>query len=193
MKVIGIMGGSGCGKSYLCELFLQSGAYAISADLVYHTLLQTNHAMLLEIETAFGKSIFENGTLNRAKLAEIVFHDPIKLERLNQLTHRYVTEAILEELKQKRKENQVSAFVIDAPLLHRTPLIKLCDEVVFVFCSYELRVQRIMERDGLSKLQAKQRIDAQPSDAEFQKYATISVDGNSDRSKLYEIVRGVID
>ena len=171
MKIIGLTGPSGAGKSTLCEKFESLGIPCINTDNIYHEITNKPSPCIDELIIKFGASIInENGSLNRGALAKIVFEEENKdknLANLNATTHKYVwkeTNRILTEYINKGKK----AVVIDAPALFSSKIfIGACDLIISVLCDKEVRIQRIMERDGVTKEQAIARINAQPSDEFF--------------------------
>ena len=160
--IIGITGGSGSGKSTVSALFGQHGWFVIDADEVAHTVMEKGSECLSEVCKAFGRDILqEDGSLNRKKLGSLVFGDPEKLEKLNAITFRYIKKAVKELLR--GKENAV----IDAPLLFESGLHLLCDTTLVVTCPKEIRIRRIMARDGVSADYAEKRIASQKTDEEL--------------------------
>lgn len=170
MRIIGLTGQSGAGKGTLAALFEQQGIPVIDADAVYHTLLIPPSPCLDELRAEFTDAILKaDGTLNRPALAEVVFEATdkgrMRLARLNEITHRYVTAQIWALLDGYANEGHKAA-VIDAPLLIEAGLDKKCDRVIAVLAEREIRVERLMARDGLDRERVSARLDAQP-DASF--------------------------
>lgn len=171
MKIIGLTGPSGAGKSTLCERFIELGIPCINTDEIYHAITSTPSPCLDELKEKFGDSIInKDGSLNRRELAKIVFEGENKeanLERLNLTTHEYVweeTNKLLTEYMNRGKK----ATVIDAPALFSSKIfIGACDFIISVICDKEVRVQRIIARDNISREQALARINAQPDDDFF--------------------------
>ena len=164
--IIGITGGSGTGKSSLANLL---GYEVIDADCEYHKLFAENHELKNELIDRFG-------TCKRKELADIVFSDKSKLEKLNEITFKYVLAAIGEKIPPKGD----SIIVIDAPLLFESGLDQRCDFTIAVLAGYELRIKRIMERDNLSRENAKMRINAQKPDEFYIKSADHIVTNDGD-------------
>ena len=160
MKILGITGGSGCGKTTLLKTAEKMGVYCIDCDALYHALLQSSTQMLSELREAF-PSAFEGGVFDRKRLGTLVFADEEKLLHLNQITHRYVREEVLRQIEGK------NFVAIDAVALFEGGLGELCDTTVAVLAPEELRVERLMRRDGISRDYALSRIRAQKTNAEF--------------------------
>lgn len=156
--VIGLIGGSGSGKSTVSETLRQCGAYVIDADMVAREIVKPGETALAEIAAAFGTQyLLPDGTLNRKKLGELVFSDQKKLQELNRITHPKITERIIKLLQ----GCSARLAVIDAAVLLDTPLKELCEKIVCVTADKQSRVSRIMLRDQLTRQQASARIEAQ--------------------------------
>jgi len=157
--VIGLTGGTGCGKTTALRVLQEMGARCFDADAVYHDLLRSDEALLAAIEAAFPGTV-ENGELQRKKLGAQVFGDPEKLKRLSAITQPRVAEAI-------EKKLDGSLAVIDAIALTESGLHTLCDHTVAVVAPREAQIERIMAREGISRSYAEARVDAQKSAREF--------------------------
>ena len=153
--IIGITGGTGCGKTTLLKLIEELGGLVLDCDVIYHQLLQTDKAMLLAIEARFPGTVTE-GVLDRKKLGGIVFADSAALLDLNKITHGAVKRQVLAELERKP---QLAA--IDAIGLMEGDLAALCDVTVAVTAPRESRIARLIARDGITAEYAAKRIDAQ--------------------------------
>lgn len=166
MRVIGVTGAIGSGKSYISSLFAKRGIPVIDTDEVYHSLVNTPTQTTSEIAEEFGVNVLNSdGSLNRIALAEIVFSNKAKLERLNEITHSRVKEVVLKELGELEKNGE-KAVVLEVPLMFESGFDKLCDEIVCVVASEQTRVQRLMSRNGFSEAEAKKRIKNQ-KDSDF--------------------------
>ena len=159
--IIGITGGTGCGKTTLLEEIRKLGGLVLDCDAIYHDLLKTDKAMLAAIDARF-PGVVEEGLLNRKKLGAIVFSDEQALLDLNAITHAAVRQEVLRQLE----ENPPLA-AIDAIGLIEGGLAELCDVTVAVTAPVEDRVHRLMQRDGISEEYARSRIAAQHSDSWF--------------------------
>ncbi len=153
--IIGITGGSGCGKTTLLNLIAEQGGLILDCDKIYHELLQTDTAMLRAIDARF-PGVVEMGTLNRKKLGAIVFADEKALLDLNSITHAAVRQEVL-----RRLEAAPRLAAIDAIGLFEGGLAPLCDVTVAVTAPVEDRVKRLMARDGITEDYARSRIAAQ--------------------------------
>ncbi len=159
--IIGITGGSGCGKTTALNVIRELGGLVLDCDQIYHQLLETDHEMLSAIENRFPGTV-DGGILQRKKLGAIVFSDPDALLDLNRITHAAVKQEVLRQL-----ETAPRLAAIDAIGLFEGGLAELCQLTVAVTSPKEVRVARLMARDGISRDYALSRIAAQPSDEEF--------------------------
>ena len=159
--IIGITGGTGSGKTTLLKVIGEAGGMVLDCDAIYHQLLLTDQGLLQAIEDRFPGTV-RDGVLDKKALGNRVFADEKELEELNRITHGAVTKAVLELLK----ENPPLA-AIDAIGLFESGLASLCDTTVAVTAPEEVRIKRLMARDGISESYAKMRIQAQHTDGWF--------------------------
>ena len=159
--ILGITGGTGCGKTTLLKCIEAQGGVILDCDEIYHQLLQTSPALLAAIGARFPGTV-ENGVLLRKKLGAQVFSQPEALLDLNAITHTAVKHAV-----QQRLEAKPSLAAIDAIALFEGGLAELCHITVAVCAPLESRVKRLMLRDGISQEYARSRIAAQHDDRWF--------------------------
>ncbi len=172
--IIGITGGTGCGKTTLLDLIRSRGGMVLDCDRIYHDLLKTDPALLSAIENRFPGTV-KNGVLLRKKLGGLVFSDPQALSDLNGITHHAVTTAVIKAL-----ETKPALAAIDAIALFESGLDRLCDVTVAVTAPKEARVQRLMARDGITESYARSRIDAQPDNAAFSALCDYTLENSGD-------------
>ena len=161
--ILGITGGTGCGKTTLLQLIRQRGGLVLDCDEIYHRLLEADRQMLAAIKNRFPQA-FPQDTLDRKALGKIVFADPAALEALNGITHRAVRQEVLRQL-----EASPPLAAIDAIGLFESGLDSLCDITVAVTAPLEARVARLMARDGISENYARSRIAAQHDEDWFRR------------------------
>ena len=159
--IIGITGGTGCGKTTLLQEIARCGGLILDCDAIYHKLLASDAEMLASIDARF-PGVVENGALQRKKLGAIVFNDAEALLDLNRITHSAVKREVLRCL-----ESAPRLAAIDAIALFEGGLAELCDITVAVTAPAEDRVRRLMARDGISEEYARSRIAAQHDDDWF--------------------------
>ena len=167
MKVIGITGPTGAGKTTALNALVALGGRIIDADAVYHDLTRTCRPMREELEARFGPVYTPQGELDRKKLGAVVFQDEQALADLNAITHKYVGQAVAALVAQARAEG-VPVVGIDAIGLLESSLAGHCDCTVAITAPEELRVRRIMAREGISRDYARMRVAAQKPSAWFQ-------------------------
>ena len=155
--ILGITGGTGCGKTTLLQLIRQRGGLVLDCDEIYHQLLISDRALLEALHQRFPPA-FSDGSFDRKKLGSIVFADAQALEDLNTITHSAIRQEVL-----RRLEEAPALAAIDAIGLFESGLNRLCDLTVAVTAPEEVRVQRLMQRDSISPEYARSRIAAQPS------------------------------
>ena len=143
------------------------GGRIIDADAVYHTLTRTSQPMRQELEARFGPVYTPQGELDRKKLGAVVFQDPQALADLNAITHRYVGQAVAQQVAEAEADG-VPVVGIDAIGLLESSLVNHCHRTVAVTAPEELRVKRIMAREGISEEYARLRVAAQKPSAWFQ-------------------------
>ena len=153
--IVGITGGTGCGKTTALEAIRALGGVALDCDAIYHRLLETDKTLLAAIENRFPGTVTE-GVLDRKKLGGLVFADARALEDLNRITHGAVKREVLCRLT---PEPPLAA--IDAIGLFESGLSELCKLTVAVTAPEETRIRRLMARDGVSEEYAAARIGAQ--------------------------------
>ena len=172
--IIGITGGTGCGKTTLLNCIRDAGGLILDCDAIYHELLASDRDMLDAIERRFPGTV-EDGRLNRKKLGSIVFSDTAALEDLNRITHSAVKQEVLRRLNTKP-----ALAAIDAIGLFEGGLSELCDVTVAVTAPIEQRVQRLIARDGISEDYARSRIAAQKSEEWFRSRCDAVLENSGD-------------
>lgn len=161
MPIIGITGPIGSGKSYVSKLFKKRGVPTIDADQVYHRLVGKKSYLTEELGKEFGTDVLnDDGSLNRKKLASIVFEDPEKLKRLNSLTHHHVLEMILRRFYLFAAKGY-SYVVVEVPLMFESGFDKHCCKIISVIADEDERIRRIMKRNNLTEDEAKKRVKNQ--------------------------------
>ncbi len=189
MKIIGITGGIGSGKSTLCAELKKLGAQIIDADLISREITKKGRPALLEIAESFGQEVINiHGELERKKLGNIVFNDPDKLKKLNLITHKY----IFEEMERQLKETTAHVVVLDVPLLFQCDFPIKCDLTVAVLADREVRIKRIMDRDGVDRDAALLRMKRQLTDSDYRKMADVCFENNGGFDEIVDFANSLV-
>lgn len=194
MKIIGLTGGIGTGKSTVSAYLKEKGCVILDADKMSRQLTAPGGAALPEIRKTFGDEVFfEDGTLNRKKLGSIVFNDKEKLKSLEKLTTEKVVEQTVDGLVRLRKADYSGIVIIDAPLLFECNMQELAQESWLVTTDLEVRIERIMKRDGLDRQSILDRINNQMSDDEKRAIADYVIDNSGSLENLYRQIEHLIE
>jgi len=175
MKIIGLTGGIGSGKSTVSRFLAELGAVVIDADRVGHEAFKPGTELWKEVVAAFGRQVLApSGDIDRKKLGEIVFDDAGLLSRLNQIMHPRMYDIVKAQLEEYRHQG-VGVVVLEAPLLVEAAWDSLVDEVWITVAGEDTIIKRLRERTGLSKDEALSRINSQISQDERNKYADVLI------------------
>lgn len=167
MKVIGLTGQTGAGKGTFCKVLEKHGIPFLDTDKTAREVVEKGTPCLAELAAHFGDEILnQDGTLKRSRLGEIAFSDKKQLDALNSITHKYITEKVSLWLETKRKEGFTSAF-IDAPQLFESRENEICDITVALLANDDIRLSRIIDRDGIDEEYAKKRMSSQKDEHFF--------------------------
>ncbi len=186
---IGVTGGIGSGKSTVSGILRDLGAAIVDADAIARIVTGKGGKALEELTGYFGTGILsDSGELNRKKLADLVFNDPVKLHALDSITHKYIVEKMNESIKSIRVSGKIDVVVVDAPIPLEHGFLDLVDEVWVVVADHETRIRRIMERSGYSSEEALERMHAQMKDEEYLKIADEVIQNNRSIEELEQAV-----
>ena len=158
----GLTGSIAVGKTFVCDVLRELGCHIIDADVISRDVVGPETDGLKQIVREFGPLVLkEDGELDRGKLGEIVFADPAKRQLLNSIVHPLVIEEQNRLIRALEEEYPDGIVVVDAALMIESGGYKRFDKLIVVFCDPELQLRRLMERNGLSEAEARQRIDSQ--------------------------------
>lgn len=191
MKIIGITGSSGAGKTTVCNIFKHRyNAKIIDADKIAKELSRNGTCYFEEIVKYFGDDIlqkdvkYSTSEINRKKLADIIFNDESKREVLNKITEKHVVKHINQIIEKYSKLDNL--IVIDAPLLFETQLNEKCDMIIGIIANPKLKIERICQRDNITNEIASKRINALKSDEFLIKNCNRIITNNGDTEELKE-------
>ena len=187
MNIIGITGGTGCGKTTALNELERRGALLIDCDAVYHRMLETDRPMLDEIEKYFPGAVID-GKLDRKALGAVVFTDEEALRDLNIITHRHINLEIRRILREHAMNGGTLA-AIDAIELFSSGLAKRCTATIGVIADREVRIDRIMRRDGISREYAMMRVNAQRPNEYFIQKCSHVLENNGSQEEFIEKCR----
>ena len=174
MTILGITGPTGAGKTTLLREVERMGGAVIDCDAVYHDMLEKDAALQDELERAFGPLRDASGSIDRKKLGAVVFGDPEQLERLNAIAWGAVVDRVRALLVDCACQGKTLA-AIDAIALLESPLVELCQQTVAVLAPPQVRVRRIMAREGISEEYAWARVKAQKPDGYFRQNCDVTL------------------
>lgn len=183
MKVLGITGGVGAGKSTVLDyLNRRYHARIIQADLVAHYLMEPGQVVYYKVVEAFGSGILRGDqTIDRQKLGKVVFEDQKKLEKLNSLVHPAVKEYISSEIEKERKAGQVPFVAVEAALLIEDHYETICDELWYIFAEEDVRRKRLLASRSYSYQKSDSIMKNQLPDDIFRESCQFVID-NSDET-----------
>ena len=166
MKIIGLTGGIGAGKSTASSILKEYGCIILDADAISREMTSDGSEVLDDIAGTFGPGYVSNGVLDRKALGMLVFNHKNALTKLRSLITDKVADAIMSEIRTLKKEDKDGIVIIDAPLLFECGLHKITDENWLVSSNMDVRIKRVSARDGLSEQEILSRINSQMSEEE---------------------------
>ena len=192
MFIVGLTGGIASGKSEAAKIFQKLGARVIDADTVSRAVMRPQTECWHQVTAVFGKEILnDDSTIDRAKLAGIVFSDQKKRLQLNSLVHPAIIHQIEGLLARIEKDEPEALVIIDAALLVETGIYSRCDKLIVLCAAEETQIKRLVERDGMSRKEAQKRIDAQLPLVEKVKVADYLIKNDGSLETLQTETRGV--
>ena len=181
MKVIGVTGGVGAGKSEILNFIADNwNATVVEADEVGYLVMKPGKSCFAPIVELFGPGILqEDGTLDRTKIAEMVFEDKELLDKLNAIVHPAVKKYIRKAIE-REKENETDFFIVEAALLIEDKYDEICDEMWYIYADEETRTERLMKNRGYSEEKVKSIFANQLSEDEFSDHCDFEIDNSGD-------------
>lgn len=184
-KVIGLTGGIGSGKTTIANYFEEMGVPVYIADNGARNVMQS-HDIVKQIKTAFGKDLFDNNTLNRGKLAEIVFNDKDKLGQLNKIVHPAVKKDFEVWLLQHKTKEYV---IYEAAILFESGRYKECDIIITITAPKEVRIERVIKRDNTTREHVLSRMDKQWDDEKRISGSNFVINNDNLKNAKEEVVK----
>ncbi len=180
MLRVGLTGGIGTGKSTVAGMFEELGCVVLRLDQLGHELMAPGRPAYDEIIRTFGAEVrAPDGTIDRNKLAQLVFADPAQLARLNAIVHPCVLEETERRLEEIAHDMPDAIVIVEAALLVESGYHRRLDKLIVTWCTREQQRARLIERTGLSPAEAEQRIAAQMPQAEKRRHADYLIDCSS--------------
>lgn len=181
MKVIGVTGGVGAGKSEILNYIADNwNATVVEADEVGYLVMKPGKSCFAPIVELFGPGILqEDGTLDRTRIAQMVFEDKNLLEKLNAIVHPAVKKYIRKAI-QREEENETDFFIVEAALLIEDKYDEICDELWYIYADEEVRKERLIEGRGYSEKKVREIMANQLSEDEFSSHCDFEIDNSGD-------------
>jgi dephospho-CoA kinase len=193
-KVIGVTGGIGSGQSSVCQYFSRWGCKIIDVDKKAKQIIGRDQALKKELRKTFGNEIFfPNGELNRRLLASIAFQDEERTQMLNRLVHPRMVAEVIEEMENARFSQKYPLIVIDAALIYEISIEQMFDAIIVVYTSLKNRIERIIQRDGLTREEIMARVRRQIALEEKRKWAEYVINNDGTLENLEKQARDVFD
>lgn len=191
--VVGLTGQTGAGKSTVSEVFCRNGFSVINADIVAREVVEKGTPCLAEIADFFGNEVIDGtGSLDRKKLAGIVFTNKTKLEMLNSIIYPYITREILNKINILATQGK-KYVLLDAPTLFESRSDDFCEIIISVLADAEIRRNRIITRDSLTPEQAQNRMDSQLDEEFFIARSDYIIHNNGSLEAVSEMTKEIAD
>lgn len=188
--IIGLTGGIATGKSTVADMFKTLGAIIVDADIIARKVVQPTTSVWQAIVDFFGQGILNADlSINRERLADLVFSESSLLQKLNEITHPEIRAKIEKEINTFTPSEKI--IIIDAPLLIESQMISLVDKLFVVHVSEKIQIERLMKRNNFNEQEAKNRIHAQIPLEKKLKLADIVIDNNGTIEELREKIKQI--
>lgn len=178
MLRIGITGGIGSGKTTVCAIFSTLGIPIYNSDERAKKIMVENQSVVNKLKAQFGSTIyFEDGSINRVLLSQIVFNDKEQLTKLNEIVHP----AVFEDMIKWYAQNQNHKYVLqEAAIMYESGSYKMLDKTILVYADQEIRIERVMKRDKVDRIAVLARMDKQMPESEKLKLADFLIYNNGE-------------
>ncbi len=190
--VLGLTGMTGAGKSTASSYFAKKGARIVDADIIARSAVLDN-AVIKSLTDAFGCDITdENGQIIRSALAKKAFANNDSAELLSKITHPFILKEMERQILEYKKEN-IPIIIVDAPLLYQSKADEMCDRVLFIDADREVKLSRIMARDGITRDMAEDRINVQNDMEKYKGKSDFVLFNNGNVDELYSQCDNIIE
>lgn len=189
VKVIGLTGMSGAGKSTACKLFKSEGFDVIDCDLICRDIVEKGKPCLREIAREFGSAVLKgDGSLDRAETGRIIFSDDVKRRSLNGIMYPYVSYIVIKTIINMDK----GVAVLDAPTLFESGIDSICDSILSIVADREILLSRIEIRDTISRKQAESRLASQHDIGYFSERSDYLIVNNGSSEEFFSEIMKTI-
>lgn len=195
MKIIGITGGVGCGKSTVIENIQKNyNTYVISADDVAKKLMMSGQTAFNKVVEIFGDGILDkDGEIDRKKLGDIVFNNKNKLMVLNSITHPEVKKAIVADITSRRIKEDYELVLVECALFLEEHYNVFCDEVWYIYSDREVRVNRLMTGRGYTREKTESMMNNQLTDEEYKNGCDVVIDNSNGIDATMLQIKKILD
>ncbi len=191
MKVIGITGGIGSGKSTATKYLVEKGYTVLDADKIAREIVEKGSPTLDKLANEFGKQIIKNGELDRKMLASVAFADKEKRKKLNKITHSEIKRVMLERIEVAKGKGEKLLF-IDAALLFEAKVDEMTHENWLIYTPEETRIKRVMERDNSLEDEVRKVMSHQMPETDKKEKSDIIIENVGTVEELYNEIDKVI-
>ena len=187
MKIIGITGGVGAGKSHILDYIEEKyKVRIIKTDEAAEFLRTPGHSCYEKIVECLGKNILkEDNTIDKNKMAQIIFSDKEKLKAINEIMHPEVNGYVAEEIEKEQQKGDVNYFFIESALLIENHYDEICDELWYIDTKAEIRRERLKKNRGYSEEKISDIMSKQLSEEEFKKHCQYVLDNNGEKEAVF--------
>lgn len=196
MKFIGITGGVGAGKSAILEYIAANyNAKVMLADEIAHDLMMPGTKCYDTIKAEFAEEqiFLADGNIDRPRMAQVIFNDDGKRERMNGIVHPAVKDYILEIYREEQEKGELEYLILEAALLIEEHYDEICDELWYIYTSEENRRQRLKENRGYSDEKIDTIFKSQLTEEVYRKYCKVEIDNNHEPEAAFLQIRQQLD
>lgn len=189
MRILGVTGGTGSGKTVVCRILKEHGGKIIDADKITRKLQEPGQIVYEEIKEHFGNEvILPDGNIDRKKLGNIIFSDKTKRGILNSIVHTRVSQEIKKRIAKYEEAGDAEFAVLDVPIPVEEGFFDTADCIWAVIANNDIRIARIMKRMGITEREAESRVAAQMSNREYEDIADVTILNEGDINELKKLV-----